>query len=487
MDGLKTIEQIENCGRGKTILVVGDVMLDRYWHGDTSRVSPEAPVPVVLAKNEEDRVGGAGNVAANIAQYGARVRVFGCVGDDEQGKKVKACLEQLGCLPHLEVIPEYQTVTKLRVLSRHQQLLRIDFESAPKAEVHKAVIGAAINGLDGVDLIVVSDYAKGAVAEPQDLILEAKRRGIPVLVDPKRSNFSAYAGALVVTPNMHEFSAACGPCDEEDEIASKASHLMEQAGIKNLLITRSEQGMTLVEGRERVTHMPAQARDVFDVTGAGDTVLATLAVAIACGAELRDASRLANIAAGLAVGKMGTASVSLDEMRLAVSARANSSGGYTNKVVAPDLLKQLCREAKANGQSIVFTNGCFDLLHKGHVTYLEQAKALGDRLIVALNDDPSVRRLKGGTRPINDLGARMAVIAGLSSVDWVTHFSEDTPEQLIHSLTPDILVKGGDYRPEEIAGADFVIKKGGRVEVMSFVDGHSTSAIIDRAGFGEKE
>lgn len=457
------------------ILIVGDLMLDRYWHGDTARISPEAPVPVVRVRDEEYRAGGAGNVALNISALGAQATVIGATGTDEAATRLRTILEQVGCEPRFIEVAGHPTITKLRVISRHQQLLRLDFEEDFESLATERLTEAFEAALPQADVVVLSDYAKGLLREPAPLIARARAAGKPVVVDPKHPDFAMYRGATVVTPNMQEFQAAVGSCPDDATLVAKGLNLLEQCGIDSLLVTRSERGMTLLRQNATPLHLPAQAREVFDVTGAGDTVVATLAASIAAGLDLAEAARLANVAAGIVVGKFGTATVSQDELRNALEGQAAPRHGVLDEEA---LLRQV-EAARARGERIVMTNGCFDILHPGHVGYLEQARELGDRLIVAVNSDDSVRRLKGPDRPVNGLAQRMAVLAGLRSVDWVVPFGEDTPERLICHLNPDILVKGGDYRPEQIAGYDCVVERGGEVRVLGFVEGCSTSAVID--------
>lgn len=454
------------------VLVAGDLMLDRYWSGDTARISPEAPVPVVRVGERLERPGGAGNVALNIAALGARARVAGVIGDDEAGTTLERLLNAMpGISCGLSRQAAIATITKLRVLSRHQQLLRLDFEQPqPSSELALAPDDLA-EALSDADIVLLSDYAKGTLGRVRELIKIAADAGKSVLVDPKLREFSAYRGAALLTPNMAEFEAALGPCVNDGELIEKGQALLQREEIGALVITRSEKGMLVLEHEQQPVHIPAQAREVFDVTGAGDTVIAVLAVGLAAGLALVDAARLANTAAGVVVGKLGAATVTVPELRRALFAAQGPEQG----VLDEEALLLRVEDARAHGESIVMTNGCFDILHAGHVTYLEQARRLGDRLIVAVNDDDSVRRLKGPTRPIVPLEHRMTVLAGLAAVDWVVPFSEDTPARLIGRIKPDILVKGGDYRPDEIAGHEHAT----RVEIVELIDGCSTSTIID--------
>ena len=458
------------------VLVAGDVMLDRYWSGPTARISPEAPVPVVRVDVREDRPGGAANVAVNLAALGVRTALAGLVGNDEASRVLDGLLAARGIATHLRRIEGMPTITKLRVLSRHQQLIRLDFEEDFRAREDARSPGLSDAALDGAQVLVISDYGKGVVDDAPALIEKARARGIPVLVDPKGRSFEPYRGATLVTPNLAEFEAVAGPVTSDADLAIKAGAVRAEYGLDALLITLSERGMLLIRADQDPLHLPTHAREVYDVTGAGDTVIATLAAALAAGEDLERAAMLANLAAGIVVGKLGTGSVAPAELRAALQ----RGRGYLACIHTEDELLAAVAAAHADGERIVMTNGCFDILHEGHVAYLEQARRLGDRLIVAVNDDASVRRLKGNERPVNALARRMAVLAGLASVDWVVPFSEDTPERLIRAVGPDVLVKGGDYRPEEIAGGASVRAAGGEVRVLPYIDGHSTTGTIAR-------
>ena len=456
------------------VLVIGDLMLDRYWHGDTSRISPEAPVPVVLVNGAEERAGGAGNVALNIAALGAVTQVLGYTGADDAARSLQTILQSAGITCLFEQLDTGKTITKLRVLSRHQQLIRLDFEDGFYDAAHEKLLARASKAMDGARAVVLSDYGKGTLRQVPQLIAAARMQKLPVLVDPKGADFELYCNATLITPNMHEFEAVVGRCSNDAQIVEKGMALIEKINLDALLVTRSEKGMSLLRRGAAPLHLPTHAREVFDVTGAGDTVIATLAAALAAGVPLDEATALANFAAGVVVGKLGTATVTPEELHYAMREETPLQRG----VVSEALLVKLVEQARLQGQTVVMTNGCFDILHPGHVSYLQQARKLGDRLIIAVNDDGSVQRLKGKDRPVNTLAHRMAVLAALECVDWVVPFSEDTPERLICKVLPKILVKGGDYKPEQVAGGKCVIEKGGQVKILNFVEGHSTSDII---------
>ncbi|SEK67995.1 D-alpha,beta-D-heptose 7-phosphate 1-kinase /D-beta-D-heptose 1-phosphate adenylyltransferase [Colwellia chukchiensis] len=457
------------------VLVVGDIMLDRYWYGPTQRISPEAPVPVVKIHQDEDRPGGAANVALNIASLNGQVTLLGITGQDEAANTLATQLSAMKIDCQFIASTQHPTITKLRILSRNQQLLRLDFEESFQA-FDKTSLRERTEALVAQhDLLLLSDYNKGTLSDVQALIEAAKRQQVPVLVDPKGTDFSRYRGATLITPNLAEFEAVVGACNSEAEIVSKGQALLSELDLTAMLITRSEQGMTLLRHNQAEFHLPTQAKEVYDVTGAGDTVIATLALAIAAKAEFDQASALANLAAGIVVGKLGTSTVSEAELMAELSSGQESGFG----VMSPEQLKIAVQLAQARGEKIVMTNGCFDILHAGHVSYLNSAHTLGNRLIVAVNDDASVTRLKGAGRPVNPLERRMAVLAGLAAVDWVVAFSEDTPQRLIADILPNTLVKGGDYKVEDIAGGAEVIAAGGEVKVLNFEDGISTTKIIN--------
>lgn len=463
------------------VLIVGDIMLDRYWYGSTSRVSPEAPVPVVHIQQEEDRPGGAGNVALNVAALGCTTTLIGLCGNDAAGTLLESKLRGANINCHLHKFAEIPTITKLRVISQHQQLIRLDFEeSAAQKFDFNLLRQTYLNELSNTDVVILSDYAKGILQYAPELIALAQAAGIPILVDPKGSNFDIYRGADLLTPNRKEFEAIVGHCDSEDDIINKGLTLIEQLNLKALLVTRGEQGMTLIQAGEPELHIPAREREVYDVTGAGDTVIAILAASLAAKESLPMCVVLANIGAGITVSKLGAATVSIPELRREVWNEQASGRG----IMTEEQLLIAVQDAQAHGERVIMTNGCFDILHAGHVTYLEQAKKLGDRLIVAVNSDDSIRQLKGPERPINSLARRMAVLAGLSAVDWVVSFEDDTPQRLLTQLRPDVLVKGGDYHVDGVVGHEIVHSYGGEVKVLGLVEGCSTTAIIERAKNG---
>lgn len=461
------------------VLVAGDVMLDRYWSGPTSRVSPEAPVLVVRVRGQESRPGGAANVALNLATLGARTQLLGVIGSDEAGRVLRDSVAQAQIDGQWITTARAPTITKLRVLSHNQQVIRLDFEeSFADAQAFDRAAFAARFGelLAGVDAVVLSDYGKGSLADVQALVAAGRGAGRFVAIDPKGRDYERYRGASLLTPNVPELEAVVGPCPDEPTLVEKGGALMAQLQLDALLVTRSEKGMTLLRRGEAPLHLPAVAREVFDVTGAGDTVIATLTAAVAAGAPLPEAVRLSNFAAGIVVGKLGAATVSPAELRLQTEGPAAGSG-----VMDEPALLAYVAEARVRGRRVVMTNGCFDLLHVGHLRYLQEARELGDLLIVAVNDDESVRRLKGPARPLNRVEDRMRLLAGLKCVDAVVAFSEDTPARLIGRVLPDVLVKGGDYTVEQVAAHEVVAAHGGRTVILPFYEGYSTTSTIRKA------
>ncbi|MEA9390446.1 bifunctional D-glycero-beta-D-manno-heptose-7-phosphate kinase/D-glycero-beta-D-manno-heptose 1-phosphate adenylyltransferase HldE [Acerihabitans sp. TG2] len=464
------------------VLVVGDVMLDRYWYGPTSRISPEAPVPVVKVETIEERPGGAANVAMNIAALGAASRLVGLTGIDDAARALGARLSEVNVTCDFVTVATHPTITKLRVLSRNQQLIRLDFEQGFEDVDLTPMRERIQQALPAAGAMVLSDYGKGALTQVQDMIQLARDAGVPVLVDPKGTDFGRYRGATLLTPNLSEFEAVVGHCRDEDELVSRGMRMIAECELSALLITRSEQGMTLLQPGQEPLNLPTLAQEVYDVTGAGDTVIGVLATALAAGRPLEECCFLANAAAGVVVGKLGTSTVSPIELENAIQGRGDAGFG----VMSEDELRQAVAQARQRGEKVVMTNGIFDILHAGHVTYLATARRLGDRLIVAVNSDESTRRLKGDSRPVNPLAQRMTVLGALQAVDWVVAFEEDTPQRLIAEILPDLLVKGGDYRPEQIAGSEEVWANGGDVQVLNFEDGCSTTNIINAIKSGKR-
>lgn len=463
------------------ILVVGDVMLDRYWHGDTGRISPEAPVPVVKVSKLEDKAGGAANVAKNIAYLDGQVSLLGIIGNDDNGSSLQALLKSEKINSQLITQDDAPTIAKMRVISRHQQVVRLDLEETFLQAHSELLLNKLSEIVDDFDVVLFSDYNKGSLAKISEMIQVAKAAGKTVLVDPKSKQLADYRGADFITPNLNEYTAAGGIKGDEQVLADCARKIIAECGIGAMLLTRSEQGMSLITPSEK-HDFAAQVLEVSDVTGAGDTVIATLAVMLGTGMPAKQAVEIANVAAGLVVAKLGAATVSPEELSAKLTQYLRETG---EQYQAPtqEILHHI-ELARQRGEKIVFTNGCFDILHAGHVRYLAQAKARGDKLVVGLNNDASISRLKGSERPINPLDERAIVIGALASVDWVIPFGaveeNDTPAKLIEQVKPDVLVKGGDYKVEEIAGADFVLANGGTVEVLEFVNGCSTSNVIKK-------
>ncbi len=464
------------------LLVVGDLMIDEYLSGRSERISPEAPVPVVEVSRQELRLGGAGNVMHNLRALGCEVVSVGFVGEDEDGDELRQMLRLSGVeTAGLLSLASRQTTRKTRILSNHQQMLRIDREQNGELSASEglALLEQAESQVTGCQAILLSDYLKGILtpAVVQGLIDLGRRYCIPVVVDPKGRDYSKYRGATLLTPNRKEAELATGiAIVDESSLQQAGRSLLDACQLQSLVLTRSEEGMSIFSAAGEA-HLATDAREVFDVTGAGDTVLALLGYAIAAGLDVNHAACLANIGAGIVVAKVGTSTVSFDELLLELRRRAMNDGG---KIVSAQLLAQELAIEKGRGHKVVFTNGCFDLLHVGHVKYLQKARALGDLLVLGLNSDASIRRLKGEKRPLIDEEERAHILAALDCIDYLVVFDEDTPYELIDQLRPDILVKGGDYLPDEVVGKEIVESYGGRVELISFVDGKSTTNIIEK-------
>ena len=470
------------------VLVIGDLILDRYVTGQAGRLSPEAPIPVLRPSATRATAGGAANVAANIAELGGRAILVGLVGQDAGADELRRLLAASPAIrADLVVAGGRPTTTKTRFMSGSHQLLRLDEESTdPAGPAAAAALCAACDAaLPEVAVVVLSDYAKGALSGPvlAHVLAAATAAGRPVIVDPKRTDFTAYRGATVLTPNEAELRAAAGfPLPDIAAVEAAATRALALTGGAAVLVTRSEKGMAMVRDGVPPLHLPARAREVADVSGAGDTVVAALAVALAAGAGLADAARLANITAGLSVAKQGTATVAAHELLGALHLE-ELLASEEKIVTAADAAIRVAAW-RARGLKVGFANGCFDLIHPGHVHLLRAARAGCDRLVVALNTDASVGRLKGPTRPVQSEVARATVMASLAPVDLVTLFGEDTPLDLIRLLRPDVLVKGADYRIDQVVGGDLVTGWGGRVLLVDLRQGHSTSATIRRMAVG---
>jgi D-beta-D-heptose 7-phosphate kinase/D-beta-D-heptose 1-phosphate adenosyltransferase len=464
------------------ILVVGDLMLDRYIFGDVDRISPEAPVPVLRHARRYERAGGAANVAMNLAGLGCEAYLTGFWGEDAEKSELGAILETAGVDTLGVVSGTLPTISKTRIVGRVQQLLRLDIESRedrPAIE-NERLIERATELTSKMSAVILSDYAKGALTPEvcEAVIRAARAASIPVFVDPKSEDFSKYSGATTVCPNLGELAAATGVAAHKTEaLLAAAKGLLAEHDFKFLTVTMSEKGITLLEPGGKF-HSPARAREVFDVSGAGDTVIATLAASVAGGLHLRTAVELANLAAGIVVAKVGTVPIAQHELIAVLTPSSGIAAG--NKILDLERVMIRAAEWRASGETIVFTNGCFDLLHVGHITLLEDCRRFGSKLILGLNSDASVTRLKGPTRPIVSERERAKVMSALAAVDAVVLFDEETPMELIHALKPNVLVKGGDYSVETVVGHEEVIASGGRVEIVPIVEGFSTTNLLKK-------
>ena len=472
----------------RTVLCVGDLMLDEFVYGEVSRISPEAPAPVIAVQRSETNIGGAGNVARNIASLGGRCIFVGLIGEDDAGVKLKTELARHGGIESVLVCdPARPTTRKVRFVSEHfsTHMLRADWEQAApaSADIEQKLIDAALPQIARADIVLLSDYAKGVLTARviRNVIDAARKLGKRVIIDPKSANFAIYRGATLLTPNRKEFAEATrSRADSDQSIADAAQDAMQLADCEAMLVTQSEHGMTLVPRNGEAIHVPALPVKVRDVSGAGDTVAATLALTLAADADWETALRMATAAAAVAVGKKGTASVTAAELRRKILPHAFLAA--EEKIIASgdDLDAQLL-DWRKQGLRIGFTNGCFDILHPGHVKVLTAARGACDRLIVGLNSDASVKRLKGEGRPVQDERARAEVLAALEAVDLVAIFEEDTPIRLIAEIRPSVLVKGGDYTREQVVGHEIVEAHGGEVVLVDILPGHSTTSLVNRA------
>lgn len=471
---------------GARVLCVGDVMLDRFIYGAVDRISPEAPIPVLLVQQEKYMLGGAGNVVSNIAALGAQARLLTVVGDDAPAREIRHQLELRGIAGLPDASPARVTTVKSRFISGPQQLLRVDREKADalSAEDEKKLVAAVEKAVADCDAVILSDYGKGVLTDAvvAAVIHAAQAAQKPVVVDPKGRDFARYRGASVITPNRKEIETATGlPAGTDAEVLAAAGKIIRDCGIPTVLATRSKDGMSLVTQDAPPLHIAANVRAVFDVSGAGDTVIAAFTAGLAAGMAAADAARLANIAAGIVVGKPGTATVTPEEIRDILGQEQRPAG---SKLAAlPEAVERVAAW-RAAGQKIGFTNGCFDLLHPGHLSSLRQARDNCDRLVVAINSDASVSRLKGPTRPVQDEQARAAVLSALEIVDLVLIFGDDTPMALLEALRPDVLVKGGQYKLEEVVGYELITSYGGRIVRADMAEGYSTTNTVGRMTAG---
>ena len=458
--------------------VVGDLMLDRYWSGSTRRISPEAPVPIVNMNSTSEFVGGAGNVAMNLASLGVTVRLSGLLGNDEAAQQLMNRMQAANInVSAVQCNANVSTITKTRVLSGRQQLLRLDMENNVQflnADASNAIETALTQYAD-CNVILFSDYGKGTLQNPQALIRSAMQRQIPVFIDPKGHDYQKYQHAYCLTPNQHEFEQVFGVCRNNAELEQKGLEALHQLHLKAILITRGAKGMSLIRENEAPFHLLATANEAIDVTGAGDTVISVLAASVAAGESLETGMYLANIAAGLTVTQLGTTTITIPDLQQAIPHPPVKQGVLSEEAVLIEV-----NNARLRQEKIVMTNGCFDLLHSGHIGYLEEAKTLGDRLLVAVNEDASIRQLKGPGRPVQNVSERMSILAGLRAVDWVVPFSAETPLELIQAISPDVLVKGIDYEGLSVVGREHVLAYGGAVRFIGPPKCNSSSELISK-------
>lgn len=460
----------------KKVLVIGDVMLDEYTFGHVERISPEAPVPILKVEEHQPRLGGAANVAANISSLGVKVSLMGICGDDDTASLLVKEMQKHSIDSKLLKSNDVNTIVKKRIIANQQQLIRIDQESRIDSQVSKNLFKKFLEIYKDYDLVVISDYGKGSLIGHQKYIKSCNLKNISVLIDPKGGDFDRYKNATLMTPNLREFQEIVGVSQNDEEFVSKAKALRDMLELKYLIITLGPEGVFMIDSQNNISRMSSEAQQVYDVSGAGDTIIAVLAVLFANGHDLVSALKISNIAAGLAVGKVGTSVVTHQELSRALKLKDDP----IKELYTVDELLPLITKIRLKKQKIVMTNGCFDILHAGHVTYLQEAAKLGNVLIVAINSDASVSRLKGDSRPINSIEMRARVLSSLNVVDYVVCFDEDTPEKLYELVLPDILVKGSDYEGREIVGSDAVINNGGIVKLIEFVDGFSSTSIIEK-------
>ena len=471
-------ERLSKC----RMLVIGDVMLDRFFHGRVNRISPEAPIPIIQIDNEIKMLGGAGNVARNAVAFGVETKLIGLIGDDDSGKELIDLANNINGLdPTFITINNRKTTEKIRYSSGAHQLLRADIEDTSDLpnEIIEKLDNAIKAALTGISVVIISDYNKGTVNDHMlsQLISFASSKHIPVIIDPKGSNYIRYKGATILTPNAEELKSASGLPTKTDKEVEKAGKLvLKNINANTIVVTRGKDGISVIDSNS-VTHLSVPPREVFDVSGAGDTVIAMLGAMLSTGSNIQEAAEMANVAAGVVVGKAGTAIALPEEIIDSYSAVKSIS---KNKISSIAEAEQTIINWKVSGDSIAFTNGCFDLIHPGHVSLLRKARSLADRLVLGLNSDDSVRKLKGNSRPIQNEESRAAVLSGFEDVDLVVLFIEDTPIKLIEKFKPDFLVKGADYTIDNVVGADLIHSYGGKVVLADLVDGQSSKNIVER-------
>lgn len=477
--------------RSVHVLVIGDVMLDAYYWGNVKRISPEAPVPVFHTRTRSEVLGGAGNVINNLTSLECKATALGICGNDEAGNRLKNLLDRKGIQDQVLRDSSRPTITKTRVLSSGQQLLRIDDEEVFPLDqaVAKDLLGSVHELILKCNAVILSDYGKGTLSSlklVQTIIELSKSQKLPVIIDPKGADWSRYEGATCITPNTNELELVYGASiKDEEQLVGAMQDIKSRYRLNCLLTTRGPLGMCFLPANNKPAFIPSLAREVYDVSGAGDTVIATFSLGVASGMSFVDAARLANVAAGIVVGKLGTQPVALSELESSLArTQGNSSGHFSRKVSSLSAARLQIKAWRANGETIVFTNGCFDLLHPGHIHLLNTAKNLGNRLVVGLNSDASVQRLKGDNRPILSEHDRASMLGALDSVDLAIVFDEDTPEKLIGALKPDILIKGKDYMIGEVVGKEIVESYGGHVTLIDLLDGYSTTNIAGKVGKG---
>jgi len=458
------------------IIVLGDIMLDHYSIGETNRISPEAPVPTVLIKTTEYRPGGAANVAHNLATLGCNASIMGHIGMDHAGDTINQLLANTAVNNQLLQHGSTKTTNKHRIISQGQQLLRIDTEEHHQADLFPLLTSNLLKNISNADAIILSDYNKGTLHDPQTIIKHAISHNLPIIIDPKGDNFNKYRNATMLTPNNGEFNNIVGHCHTMESRIERGTKLLKELQLTALLITLGKEGMLLLTKNEEPLHITTKQQEVFDVTGAGDTVIAVATAMIAAKQPISNAIKAANTAASIVIRKSGTSTITAETLQH----KLNSTVPSAQKLIYGQKIKNIRSELCPPHGKLVMTNGCFDILHAGHIDYLEQAKALGDRLLIAVNSDESVKRLKGDSRPINSLQDRMAVLAGLECVDLVIPFNEDTPKRLIAEVMPDILVKGGDYEICDIAGGESVLANGGQVLTIPCKPNCSTTNVINK-------